>query len=242
MSKERSETPRRSTCLTGGHAAAATACGRQLPSGRRWSSPCPATVFTAPQLRVSRRFLNATGLSFGMARSHGPWSPSTRCRASDRRFIAVVLTVVVGAFLVTLNWPDEIPMRSQTAPAVQPLRQPAQGRGRLICSVAYINDGDTLRCRDGTRIRLHAVAARESDETCSTGHPCPAASAASATAELRRLASGRTIRCEPTGRSHDRVTAICWTPSEQEINCAMIRSGTTLIWDRFNRQSALCRS
>lgn len=176
-----------------------------------------------------------------MAKYQGPWSRSRRSRSSDRRFIAVVLTVGIGAFLVTLNWPDEFPKPSESAPAVQPVRQTATGRGNLICPVAYINDGDTLRCRDGTRIRLHAVAARESDETCSTGHPCPAASAESATAELRRLASGRTITCEPTGQSHDRVTAICWTPSGQEINCAMIRSGTTVIWDRFNRQAALCR-
>lgn len=177
-----------------------------------------------------------------MAKSHGLWSRSRRSRASDRRFIAVVLTVGVGAFLITLNWPDEVPTPRETVPAVQPARQHETGRGSLVCPVAYINDGDTLRCRDGTRIRLHAVAARESDETCSIGHPCPAASAASATAELNRLASGQTITCEPTGQSHDRVTAICWTPSGQEINCAMIRSGTTVIWDRFDRQSALCRS
>lgn len=177
-----------------------------------------------------------------MPNPQGHWSRSKKRRTSGRGFLAVVLTVVVGAFLVTLNWPDEIQTPSQTAPAVQPRRLPAQERGSLICPVAYINDGDTLRCRDGTRIRLHAVAARESDETCSTGHPCPAASAASATAELRHLASGRTITCEPMGQSGDRVTAICWTPAGREINCAMIRSGTTVIWDRFNRQSPLCRS
>lgn len=111
---------------------------------------------------------------------------------------------------------------------------------RFSCSVAYVNDGDTLRCADGTRVRLHAVAARESDETCSPGHPCPAASAASAKAELARLVAGSTISCSQTGRSYNRVTAICWTPAEVEVNCAMIASGTTVLWERFDRKRPVC--
>jgi endonuclease YncB( thermonuclease family) len=107
--------------------------------------------------------------------------------------------------------------------------------------VVFINDGDTLRCEDGTRIRLHAVSARERDGSCSPGHPCPSATAGAATAQLSRLAGGKTIRCEPTGHSYNRVTAICWTPEGEEINCAMVRSGVALLWDRFNRQMALCR-
>jgi len=111
---------------------------------------------------------------------------------------------------------------------------------RFSCAVAYVNDGDTLRCADGTRVRLHAVAARESDETCSPGHPCPAASAASAKAELERLVIGLTITCSQTGRSYNRITAICWTPAEVEVNCAMIRSGTAVVWKRFDRQEPIC--
>lgn len=113
-------------------------------------------------------------------------------------------------------------------------------KSRFSCSVAYVNDGDTLRCADGTRVRLHAVAARESDESCSSGHPCPAASAASAKAELERLVAGSTISCSQTGRSYNRVTAICWTPAEVEVNCAMIRSGTTVVWERFDRERRIC--
>jgi endonuclease YncB( thermonuclease family) len=106
--------------------------------------------------------------------------------------------------------------------------------------VSYVHDGDTLRCSDGTRIRLHAVAAREADGSCSPGHPCPAASAAAATARLRQLAEAHTIQCEAVGRSYDRITAVCWTPAGEEINCAMIDSGVALIWNRFNRQRPIC--
>jgi endonuclease YncB( thermonuclease family) len=113
---------------------------------------------------------------------------------------------------------------------------------RFSCRVSSITDGDTLRCTDGTRIRLHAVAAREMDETCSSGHPCPTASGASAKAELQRLAGGKSLSCSRTGRSFDRVTAICWTPENLEVNCAMIRSGQAVVWDRFAREEPICRT
>jgi len=173
------------------------------------------------------------------------WQPRRQRRrdrpwTSDLGFILTVALVGLMAFYVTLNWSQvDDPLPAQTAIAAVPAAIP--GRATLACAVASINDGDTLRCRDGTRIRLHAVAAREADETCSIGHPCPAATAAAATHELARLAAARTIRGQPTGRSYDRVTAICWTPEGEEINCAMIRSGTALVWEKFERQAPLCR-
>lgn len=157
----------------------------------------------------------------------------------DWRFLLVVAAIALTAFHVTLNRP--ILIGSDQPSAVFTANQSEiPRRATLECAVASVIDGDTLRCRDGVRIRLHAVAAREADETCSPGHPCPSASALAATRQLRALASGRTIQCQPTGRSYDRVTAICWTPEGVEINCAMIRSGTTVIWERFNRQTPLC--
>ncbi|WP_152639857.1 thermonuclease family protein [Sphingobium bisphenolivorans] len=111
---------------------------------------------------------------------------------------------------------------------------------RFLCNVSSITDGDTLRCSDGTRVRLHAVAARESDETCRPGHPCPSASAASATAMLSQLASGQTLQCEQTGTSYNRVTAVCWNEQNTEINCAMVNSGTTLVWPKFNARRSIC--
>lgn len=157
-----------------------------------------------------------------------------------RNFGLLVAALAVSAFYAALNWPT--PNVSSQGGSAPPGQATVASRGTLSCTVAYINDGDTLRCQDGTRIRLHAVAARESDGSCSTGHPCPAASAEAATSELRRLAGGKTITCKPTGTSYDRVTAICWTPSGEEINCALIQSGVALIWERFHREQPLCRS
>lgn len=149
-------------------------------------------------------------------------------------FTALVAAVAIVVFVLVLRWPGTSLVH--TAASVTP-----PSRATLVCEVAYVNDGDTLRCADGTRIRLHAVAARESDETCSPGHPCPSASAASATRELRKLADGQRLQCEPTGNSYNRVTAICWNEAVVEINCAMVRSGTALVWDRFYREAPICR-
>lgn len=116
----------------------------------------------------------------------------------------------------------------------------AKAGSTFACNVLSITDGDTLRCRDGTRVRLHAVAAREKDETCSPGHPCPSASGVAATAKLSELASGQELQCEKIGTSYNRVTAICRNGAGVEVNCAMIQSGVALIWPKFNRQRAIC--
>lgn len=164
---------------------------------------------------------------------------SSKRRAANWQFAGLVVAVAIGAFCLALEGPQIgawLPIASAGESAVA-----EPGRGNLRCEVDYVTDGDTLRCRDGVRIRLHAVAARERDGRCSPGHPCPTASAEAATAQLQRLAGGKVIRCEPTGRSYNRTTAICWTPAGEEINCAMIQSGTAVVWDRFNRRSRICR-
>jgi len=139
-------------------------------------------------------------------------------------------------FLAAFYWPRSGLRMIEPKLATQP-DQPS-----FNCDVVRVTDGDTLRCDDGVRVRLHAVAAREMDETCSPGHPCPSASATAARDVLVRLAANRTITCTPIGASYDRVTAICRNDEGVEINCAMIESGTTVIWERFNREAPICRS
>lgn len=98
------------------------------------------------------------------------------------------------------------------------------------------------RAVDRAPVRLHAVAARERDETCQPGHPCPDASGASATAKLTELAMGQTLPCRQAGTSYDRVTAICRNQARVEVNCAMVRSGTAVIWPRFAAEQPICSS
>lgn len=101
------------------------------------------------------------------------------------------------------------------------------------CSVASITDGDTLRCQDGTRVRLSGVAARERHGSCSPGHPCPNASAEDATAMLESLAAGEVLTCRPVGSTYGRVAAFCSNSAGVDLSCAMVESGTAAKWERY---------
>lgn len=159
----------------------------------------------------------------------------------DWSVVTLASGVAIVGFFATLWWPWPLPTAEPKAQPL-PVATSAALETSFSCRVVSVHDGDTLRCSDGTRVRLHAVAAREIDETCSVGHPCPAASASAARIALVKLAENRTLDCRRTGRSYNRVTAICDNDEGIEINCAMVRSGTTLIWDRFNQQQPICRN
>lgn len=108
------------------------------------------------------------------------------------------------------------------------------------CNVVRVIDGDTFDCIQGQRVRLHAIAARERDGTCSPGHPCPSASAESAARKLRELVGWGALQCKPTGATYGRVAAICMNGQGVEINCAMANSGTALRWTRYEQLQPLC--
>lgn len=111
----------------------------------------------------------------------------------------------------------------------------------FTCTVTGVHDGDgPIYCAEGPKVRLSAIAARELDETCEPGHPCPSASGAAARAELTRLASGQALSCEATGKSYGRVTAWCWRRDGTQLNCAMLESGTVEPWLRFDPQGRMC--
>jgi endonuclease YncB( thermonuclease family) len=110
----------------------------------------------------------------------------------------------------------------------------------FTCTVTRVHDGDgPIHCREGQRIRLSGIAARELDETCSEGHPCPEASGASARAALDRLTRGQALRCTAEGSSYNRIVATCETGAGVDLACAMIGSGTVLRWARYDRAGRL---
>jgi len=119
----------------------------------------------------------------------------------------------------------------------------------FTCTPTRVWDGDgPLWCAEGPRIRVSGIAARESDGTCRSNQPCPAASADAARDELVRLV-GR-----PTGRSREghilvngpalhctsvgpaggvRTAAWCTLPDGRDLSCAMVSSKTVLPWERY---------
>jgi micrococcal nuclease len=106
--------------------------------------------------------------------------------------------------------------------AVTPAACGAQAPGRP-CVVASVHDGDTLRCTDGTRVRLTGIDAPELSQrpfgrTARDG--------------LRRLvARGDTVRLEldvqPTDR-YGRTLAYVWA-GDTLVNDAMLREGLAIL-------------
>jgi len=120
---------------------------------------------------------------------------------------------------------------------------------RFTCTPTHVWDGDgPVWCREGPRLRLAGIAARELDNSCSPGHPCPDANGIAARDALvdllgtRRgvgrhghiLIDGVTLRCHSEGAdSWGRTLAWCVSPIHGDISCAMVEGGWVAQWDRF---------
>ncbi|GAA0729802.1 hypothetical protein GCM10009106_08380 [Sphingomonas japonica] len=102
------------------------------------------------------------------------------------------------------------------------------------CVVERIVDADTIIC-SGTALRIGAINARERDGSCRTGAVCPVMPPAQAKAIATKLLHRQTLRCEPVGKSWERVVARCTLPSGQDVGCALVASGAAAwepVWAR----------
>ena len=121
----------------------------------------------------------------------------------------------------------------------------------FTCTPTHVWDGDgPIWCEEGPRLRLAGIAARELDGTCSSGHPCPRASAEDARDALVALLGnpvgvskhghvlvvGPPLRCRSDGSAGgNRTASWCISPQSGDINCAMVNGGWALRWDRYWR-------
>ena len=121
----------------------------------------------------------------------------------------------------------------------------------FACTPTRVWDGDgPIWCAEGPKVRLAGIAAQEMDGSCRPGHPCPAASAASARDQLVQLlggARGRAreghvlvkgpqLRCESNGSAGGaRTAAWCRALSIGDLSCAMLRTRTVVRWERYWR-------
>ncbi|MDA0819287.1 MAG: hypothetical protein O3C52_01835 [Proteobacteria bacterium] len=121
----------------------------------------------------------------------------------------------------------------------------------FTCTPTRVWDGDgPIWCKEGTRVRLAGIAAREMDGTCRANQPCPDVSAEEARDALVRLVG------KPTGRSPEghvlvaapamrcisdgngvgtRTAAWCVSPIGGDLSCAMVAGQWALRWDHFWR-------
>lgn len=103
----------------------------------------------------------------------------------------------------------------------------------FLCLVASVHDADTLRCADGTKLRVAAVNAREVDGSCIRRAPCPVMRHAQAKPLVERLVLGRTLRCRRVGVSYARVVADCRLPGGEDLPCAIVRTGAAAWWSAY---------
>jgi endonuclease YncB( thermonuclease family) len=143
--------------------------------------------------------------------------------------------------LIFFSFPSALSAQVRTVPNGQ----------SFTCSPTHVWDGDGPEwCKEGPRLRLAGIAARELDNSCSPGHPCPAASGIAARDALVDLLGNRTgigrhghillsgpaLRCRSDGSAGgNRTAAWCVSPRHGDINCAMVKGGWAARWDRYWR-------
>jgi endonuclease YncB( thermonuclease family) len=119
----------------------------------------------------------------------------------------------------------------------------------FTCTPDRVWDGDgPLWCKEGPRIRVAGIAAREIDGTCRSNQPCPSGSATAARDHLADLVgkrigespdghilvSGAALDCFSEGNGKGtRTAAWCRTKAGVDLSCAMVDSGLALKWDRY---------
>jgi endonuclease YncB( thermonuclease family) len=127
---------------------------------------------------------------------------------------------------------DSSPPQARYAPAQSPTV-----RGSFSCSVASVTDGDTLRCTDGTRVRIAGIDAPEVSP-CAAGRQCVAGDGQASKRALAGLASGRTLSCRAVGTSYKRVVAFC-SAGGVDLSCAQVSAGQAI--KRYSEKDRVCR-
>lgn len=107
-----------------------------------------------------------------------------------------------------------------------------------LCLVAAAVDGDTLRCADGTRLRIAGIEANERNSTCHIER-CPAMLYAQAKRVVWAMTVGKTLRCVPLGRSYKRIVARCTFADGRDLRCAVVASGAAVHWPVYVRRYRL---
>lgn len=105
----------------------------------------------------------------------------------------------------------------------------------FLCLVASVTDADTIRCDDGTRVRIAGINARERDGSCNH-NPCPAMRHEQAKPIVERLVLHKRLTCEQVGTSYRRIVARCTLPGGADLSCAIIATGAANRWDRYWRE------
>lgn len=109
--------------------------------------------------------------------------------------------------------------------------------GLFLCMVASVTDGDTLRCSSGVRVRLAGIDAPEI-HGCRRGRVCTPGDGQASKRALTALVQGKTLQCQPLGRSYNRILATC-RMGRVDPACSQVRGGYAVL--RYSEQWRVCR-
>jgi endonuclease YncB( thermonuclease family) len=118
------------------------------------------------------------------------------------------------------------------------------------CTPEAVYDGDgPVWCKEGPRLRISGIAAREMNGECRSNQPCPTATAEESRDALVKLfggatgpqwstkhipVAGKTMQCTSEGQAvGSRTGAWCKLADGRDLSCAMVETGTVLKWDRY---------
>lgn len=107
----------------------------------------------------------------------------------------------------------------------------------FLCLVASVTDGDTLRCSNGTRVRIAGIDSPEMPGHCARWRQCTPGDPYAAKNSLIALTQGKTLRCNSVGTSYNRTLAHCYD-GRTSIGCAQVRSGFTVL--RYSEKARVC--
>jgi endonuclease YncB( thermonuclease family) len=107
----------------------------------------------------------------------------------------------------------------------------------FLCLVASVTDGDTLRCSNGTRVRIAGIDSPEMPGHCSRYRQCTPGDPFAARNSLTSLAQGKALQCRAVGKSYNRVLAHC-SFNGQSIGCAQVSSGHAVL--RYSEKARVC--
>jgi endonuclease YncB( thermonuclease family) len=103
-----------------------------------------------------------------------------------------------------------------------------------ITGRASVVDGDTIEIR-GERIRFDGVDAPESKQICNNAagrrYRC---GQVSATALDVFLEKSRPVTCQTTGKSYDRIVAVCRRADGAEVNSWLVANGFAVDWPKYS--------
>lgn len=105
----------------------------------------------------------------------------------------------------------------------------------IQCEVASVADADTIRCADGTRVRIAGIEANERRGGCHLP-VCPPLPHARAKPVAERLTLRKTLACRSVDRSYSRVVARCTLPDGRSLSCALIAAGAAARWESYWRR------